>query len=143
MTGCPYCAPDELCALHTDDLHEDWPRHQPIAPDAPIPGRQWYGGCNPDGGHVSPAGVCSECGETACPTCGGGYYGPLKRGCQCSEAQVVANAATDAMTMLRTNQGGRAETAAAYAALAHGADSVAVLAAMRDEIETFMTKLLA
>lgn len=60
---------------------DDWPRHQPIAPDAPIPGRQWYGGCDPDGGYVSPEGICSSCHEKACPRCGAGFY-PDGR-CQC------------------------------------------------------------
>lgn len=50
---------------------DDWPFHQPAAPDAPIPGRHWYAGCDPDGPRVNPTtGVCEGCGATACRVCG-------------------------------------------------------------------------
>jgi hypothetical protein len=61
---------------------EDWPVHQPEALDAPIPGRHWYGGCEPadydsevgyygPGPRVDPrTGRCESCGEKACPECG-------------------------------------------------------------------------
>ncbi len=52
------------------DLHSDWPRHQPECFDAPIPGRQWYGGCEP-GARVNPAtGLCGCCGGSGCTVCG-------------------------------------------------------------------------
>lgn len=54
-----------------DEMLIDAPRHLPECFDAPIPGRQWYGGCNPDGGHIHPGtGLCSECGARACRECG-------------------------------------------------------------------------
>jgi hypothetical protein len=62
---------------------DGWPIHQPIAPSAPIPGRHWYGGCNPDTPRVRPDGVCEDCGDHACPVCGCGFYGPGDTGCQC------------------------------------------------------------
>ena len=46
---------------------EDWPTHQPEAPEAPIPGRHWYGGCDPDRPKVDPDGICLGCGDRACP----------------------------------------------------------------------------
>lgn len=49
---------------------EDWPTHQPEAPEAPIPGRHWYGGCDPDRPKVGPDGICLGCGRRACPECG-------------------------------------------------------------------------
>lgn len=49
---------------------DDWPVHQPAAPDAPIPGRHWYAGCDPDQPRVGPDGICEGCGEVACPECG-------------------------------------------------------------------------
>lgn len=63
------------------DDREDWPVHRPIAPEAPIPGRHWYGGCNPDRPLVRPDGLCEDCGETACAECGAGFY--PDGGCQC------------------------------------------------------------
>lgn len=71
---------------------EDWPIHQPPSPDAPIPGRHWFAGCEPadydaergyhgPGPRVRPDGVCEGCGEKACPRCGAGFY-PDGR-CQC------------------------------------------------------------
>lgn len=48
----------------------DYPTHQPSAPEAPIPGRHWYGGCDPDRPRVGPDGICLGCGEIACPECG-------------------------------------------------------------------------
>jgi hypothetical protein len=62
-----------------------WPAHQPIAPEAPIPGRHWYGGCTPDMPRVRPDGTCEECGRKACPECGHGFYGPGDTGCACNE----------------------------------------------------------
>lgn len=44
--------------------------HRPSAPDAPIPGKQWYGGCDPDYPLVDEDGICQGCGEQACPECG-------------------------------------------------------------------------
>lgn len=61
---------------------QEWPTHQPIAPDAPIPGRHWYSGCDPDGARVNPEGVCEGCGEKACPVCGHGFY--PDGGCGCT-----------------------------------------------------------
>jgi hypothetical protein len=50
---------------------DEWPVHQPEAFDAPIPGRQWYGGCDPDRPRVNPQiAVCESCGATACIICG-------------------------------------------------------------------------
>jgi len=48
----------------------DWPVHQPAAPDAPIPGRHWYSGCDESNPRVRPDGVCEGCGQQACPECG-------------------------------------------------------------------------
>ena len=62
---------------------DGWEPHQPIAPEAPIPGRHWYSGCDPDGPLVRPDGICEGCGERACPRCGHGYYGPGDTGCWC------------------------------------------------------------
>lgn len=51
--------------------HEDWPVHQPDAPDAPIPGRHWYQSCDPDLPRVNPeTGICEGCGESGCRDCG-------------------------------------------------------------------------
>lgn len=64
--------------------HDNWPVHQPAAPEAPIPGRHWYAGCEPGGDYdyelgqytgegprVNPlTGICEGCGEHACPVCG-------------------------------------------------------------------------
>lgn len=63
---------------------DDWPVHQPECFDAPIPGRQWFSGCEPGGDwdseigaydgigpRVDPStGVCVGCGRTACRACG-------------------------------------------------------------------------
>ncbi len=46
------------------------PVHQPAAPEAPIPGRHWYSGCDPDRPTVGLDGVCEGCGQKACPECG-------------------------------------------------------------------------
>lgn len=51
---------------------DDWPVHQPPAPEAPIPGIHHYAGCNPDRPRVQPDGTCEECGARACPECGKG-----------------------------------------------------------------------
>lgn len=73
-------------AATLDHLAEvDWPRHRPAAPDAPIPGRNWFGGCDPDGPRVTPAGVCESCGELACALCGTGFY--PDGGCECTLAR--------------------------------------------------------
>lgn len=67
-----------------DDPREDWPVHQPECLDAPIPGRVWFGGCEPGGDwdseyarytgsgpRIDPAtGVCEGCGERGCRVCG-------------------------------------------------------------------------
>lgn len=51
--------------------HDEWPVHMPAAPEAPIPGRHWYAGCDPDRPRVNPVtGRCEGCGELACATCG-------------------------------------------------------------------------
>lgn len=64
----------------------DWPIHQPIAPEAPIPGRHWYGGCEPDHPRVNPAtGICAGCGQSACPECGHGFY--PDGGCGCPKEE--------------------------------------------------------
>lgn len=66
--------PEQFAALYREamaDLRADWPVHQPEAFDAPIPGRQWYSGCDPDRPRVNPAtGRCVGCGGVACPVCG-------------------------------------------------------------------------
>jgi hypothetical protein len=49
---------------------DERPPHQPEAYDAPIPGRHWYAGCDPDLPRVNAAGVCEGCGARACPECG-------------------------------------------------------------------------
>lgn len=64
----------------------DRPRHQPIAPEAPIPGRHWYSGCDPDGGYVDEKGICNDCGGHACPECGAGFY--ADGGCKCPKTEV-------------------------------------------------------
>ena len=46
------------------------PPHQPECFEAPIPGRQWYGGCDPDLPRVDADGICEGCGGHGCPTCG-------------------------------------------------------------------------
>lgn len=46
------------------------PVHRPAAPDAPIPGKHWYGGCDPDHPRVNADGVCEGCGGYGCPQCG-------------------------------------------------------------------------
>ena len=54
-----------------DYLRDGWPVHQPDAPEAPIPGRHWYSGCNPDRPRVNPStGICEDCGGRACRVCG-------------------------------------------------------------------------
>jgi hypothetical protein len=89
---CADCAADgpltpEEAVRYRDRLEEErdaWPIHQPECFDAPIPGRQWYGGCEPGGDwdsetngyegtgpRVDPStGRCESCGEQACPECG-------------------------------------------------------------------------
>ena len=52
------------------DSRDDWPRHQPEADLAPIPGRRWYAGCDDGSPRVRPYGVCEGCGKKACPECG-------------------------------------------------------------------------
>lgn len=61
---------------------EGWPVHRPIAPEAPVPGRQWYGACDDSYMRVRPDGVCESCGEKACPVCGGGFWDDGV--CQCN-----------------------------------------------------------
>lgn len=63
-------------------LDEDRPVHRPIAPEAPIPGRHWYGGCDPDRPRVGLDGKCEGCGEAACPDCGHGFYSDGGCGCK-------------------------------------------------------------
>jgi hypothetical protein len=60
---------------------DDRPVHRPAAPDAPIPGRHWYSGCDPDRPRVRPDGVCAGCGEHACPDCGHEPYPDGVCGC--------------------------------------------------------------
>lgn len=62
--------------------YDERPLHQPIAPDAPIPGRHWYGGCDDSHYRVNPDGRCEGCDEKACPICGAGFYDD--GGCQCN-----------------------------------------------------------
>ena len=50
--------------------YDDEPTHRPYAPDAPIPGRNWYSGCDPDYPTVDANGTCRGCGKKACPECG-------------------------------------------------------------------------
>lgn len=74
MTGpYPWGREQEARDAARDDLeaeHESWPVHQPEAHDAPIPGRHWYAGCDPDLPRVRPDGICEGCGGRACPQCG-------------------------------------------------------------------------
>lgn len=74
--------------------HDYWPVHQPFAYEAPIPGLNWYSGCDPDRPRVNPeTGICESCGATACPTCGSeivkikwaklGDF--VRKECQCKE----------------------------------------------------------
>ena len=66
-------------------VREHWPLHQPAAPDAPIPGRHWWGGCDDSKSRVDPfTGVCEGCGGIACPDCGAERY--PDGGCQCRTA---------------------------------------------------------
>lgn len=52
-------------------LRGDWPVHQPLADNTPIPGVHWFAGCDPDSPRVDPlTGVCTGCGELACRECG-------------------------------------------------------------------------
>lgn len=67
MSGTDVC---RKCDADMLDDRDDWPVHQPAAPDAPIPGKHWYSGCDPDGPRVRPDGVCEGCGGHACPHCG-------------------------------------------------------------------------
>jgi len=60
---------------------DDRPVHRPFAPDAPIPGNHWYGGCDPDLPRVGADGVCEGCGAAACPGCG--YEVVPRLGCGC------------------------------------------------------------
>ena len=93
---CPVCfdGPVVTTHVHADGVEartdvpcgycgqDDWPRHQPAAPDAPIPGRQWYGGCEDGYPRVDPAtGVCEGCGGVACRVCGCEFY--PDGGCRC------------------------------------------------------------
>jgi len=64
------CPIDECGCVGQPWAREFWPVHRPAAYDAPIPGRHWYAGCDPDGPRVGPDGVCEGCGESACPKCG-------------------------------------------------------------------------
>lgn len=73
----------------TEILLEDEEPHQPPAPEAPIPGRHWYSGCDPDLPTVGPDGVCRGCGEKACPKCGRGFYPDF--GCGCDEATDITD----------------------------------------------------
>lgn len=69
----------------------DWATHQPIAPDAPIPGRQWFGGCDPDLPRVDPAtGRCESCGDAACVECGCGFYPDGGCGCPSERGSQVS-----------------------------------------------------
>lgn len=65
------------------DPRDGWPVHQPECHDAPIPGRNWFAGCEPGGDYdaelgtydgtgprVRPDGTCEGCGGRACPDCG-------------------------------------------------------------------------
>jgi coenzyme F420-reducing hydrogenase gamma subunit len=53
------------------EARDERPVHQPLCPDAPIPGGPWhYAGCDPDGARVNANGVCEGCGGIACPECG-------------------------------------------------------------------------
>lgn len=61
---------DDQAARHSVDVRNDWPVHRPAAPEAPIPGRHWYSGCDPDQPRVNPSGVCEGCGGYGCPKCG-------------------------------------------------------------------------
>lgn len=50
---------------------EDWPVHQPAAPEAPIPGQHWYLGCDDGFARIDPAtGICEGCGGYGCRECG-------------------------------------------------------------------------
>ena len=49
--------------------YADLPAHRPEALDAPIPGRNWFSGCDPDQPRVF-RGRCLGCGEVACDECG-------------------------------------------------------------------------
>lgn len=51
-------------------VEDDRPVHRPAAPDAPIPGQHWYGGCDPDRPRVNADGTCEGCGGYGCPDCG-------------------------------------------------------------------------
>lgn len=53
---------------------DERPVHRPPAPEAPIPGRNYYAGCDPDLPRVDTDGVCEGCGERACPVCGHGFW---------------------------------------------------------------------
>lgn len=65
--------------------YDDWPIHRPYAPEAPIPGTHWYGGCDPDHPRVNPDGICVGCSEVACPACG---YEPVDGRCDCAPLMV-------------------------------------------------------
>lgn len=78
----PQCDVSGTCSECHGTGDVDWPAHQPAAYDAPIPGRRWYSACEPAdydsergyfgaAGHVDPStGICTACGEKACPACG-------------------------------------------------------------------------
>ena len=72
----------ETAVIASHNLREEWPTHQPTVPEAPIPGRDWYGGCEDGYPRVNPVtGICESCGEKACPKCGHGFY--PDGGCGC------------------------------------------------------------
>ena len=65
-------------------LMDERPVHRPYAPEAPIPGIHWYGGCSDDYPRVNPDGICEDCGGKACPTCGKGRN-PGDPPCDCEK----------------------------------------------------------
>lgn len=66
---CPEPPPEEQT---TPVDRSEWPVHQPICHDAPIPGGpHWGSACDPDFAYVNPeTGICDGCGLNGCVACG-------------------------------------------------------------------------
>src|SRR4051794_41950821 len=80
-SNCPCCTSDPMldrepfAPLARPEVdYDELPVHRPIAPEAPIPGRHWYGGCGPDGGRGGAGGGGRGGGGEAGPGGGAGVF---------------------------------------------------------------------